>query len=1471
MSFLGDVYKTIENSAITLFNSLHELTGKRLPSAKQINNLTKRIGFKLFLYAPSDYDSTQELRTQAKQVIRSGFKELAFDYIKELKERQDTEGLQEIAKELQYKVAQLYKRAKTKPSDYVELAHTLDIVRAIDPTYEEKFLKSIKPEHASALQEARKLVNHINNAVSLLNLTALVSGIAGFGVRTLLIPRLRSYIVKTFLASGTHAFTGLALAGSIIGELKKAEGEGRNPLTALFDPFTLALAYDTIYHGGKALKSIHKSTVIEDALAGHVEAKLMTFFNHTLENKERLARYRKEVKQLATLIEKVNPSLSDNLLKQINTNQSIALNNLISLRSLEAQLSNELRIFTEAVYNLDEVKNAFKPFTMPDGKLVVDANQVEHILWTLSKTNPVVRKYVETQRKASLLYALSKAYEDNTPVIHMRIETDTGFIRQTFNLNKAEDTFKAIFDEINKYLDQNFNVVLEWKRPILDTPRSVVIKSVYHPSVDDFYTLTGVFFVKGKKLEGGMLKDEFIEYLKGIGFDDDAIAYLRKQFLDSLASDERIILRNEPIIIPYSMAELGKSALDLTVKKLYLDDTAEIVYSAYNVNLSPARIFPSKLRELAKKSKQIANKLSREALELETEILSKTAQTLRKTGVIQNEEDLIRLIREVEPSEAKRILKELITSAEKTGKIKPQELQELDKLLRRKIDLTTARKVLDEMKEQGLISEIPDELDIQTALSLLKQGRKALAERIKATAKQEHEEFLKILQNDTELLKRLPINLLPSRKVKLELSKVKDLIKASLSAEEKLNNIASTLTQLIETPNFELRRTKQGFATVFNSYDDMIKFVAPRVWSRLHSKMEAVRVLSEVRDFLERLPQRNEGQELLLKFIRMVEGTTGDEFADKLITVSKFLGSVYTMNSLPIALGNLGQYIATASVLFPSLKLANPLHLVKHSDEILEAFREVATARHGVYSFHRLNPFIPLIQATLRASIKASIQDEDDMMRVLRDYARLIAKPEEIDDVAKELFEFYKSNKELLVDDLERIISSVDVRAMGTRFLKYAQTGEIILPWYRFIFTPVSFSLNALKQLPVRLAEKDLKAVAKGIGISTLLATIMTSETVPYLAPAEIGLGIAKDLANLLQLLFDVDTPDVLQQKDVKNAILSIIGDITGIRELHPADKNYIFENIGKIVSNAILGAEVRGNSKLGDILETGLRIFDLIFNLPRAGVVSAGAMSFGFGGISELPSPVLQTAKAIFRELFTYEKKEPEEAITSLISTLFTQLVPLGRSIIIAVEGRPLAKGLPAEVRDYYGIGEKLSEIPTEELYKIIGASWLVGFMAQYWDGVFTKYVGTALTEWFSSEGEITQSFKMPTEADYYKVINLRDSTILRNDENINYITAVIKRAKPEHKELIFRRLHRLAEITVFGRTKTPSKSLENLVLSEDFEKRKRAIENYIKIYERTKDYLTDESKIFVEQSIKNWLNFLKLAEEVRRRHGLD
>jgi hypothetical protein len=226
---------------------------------------------------------------------------------------------------------------------------------------------------------------------------------------------------------------------------------------------------------------------------------------------------------------------------------------------------------------------------------------------------------------------------------------------------------------------------------------------------------------------------------------------------------------------------------------------------------------------------------------------------------------------------------------------------------------------------------------------------------------------------------------------------------------------------------------------------------------------------------------------------------------------------------------------------------------------------------------------------------------------------------------------------------------------------------------------------------------------------------------------------------------------------------------------------------------------------------------------------------------------------------------------MTSLISTLFTQLVPLGRSIVIAVEGRPLAKGLPAEVRDYYGIGEKLSEIPTEELYKIIGASWLVGFMAQYWDGVFTKYVGTALAEWFSGEGEITQSFKMPTEADYYKVINLRDSTILRNDENINYITAVIKKAKPEHKELIFRRLHRLAEITVFGRTKTPSKSLENLVLSEDFEKRKRAIENYIKIYERTKDYLTDESKIFVEQSIKNWLNFLRLAEEVRRRHGLD
>jgi len=1470
MGFFGDIYKTIENSAITLFNSLHELTGRRLPSAKQINNITKNtLGFKLFLYAPSDYDNEQELRTQAKQVIRSGFKELAFDYIKELKERKDSEGLQEIANELQFKVAQIYKRAKTKPSDFVELAHTLDIVRAIDPSYEEKLLQSIKPEHAAALQEARKLVNHINNVASLLNLTALAGGVANIGVRALLVPRIRSYIVKSFLTSGTHAFTGLSLTGSLIGEIKKAEGEGRNPLTALFDPFTLALAYDTIYHGGKALKSIHKSTVIEDTLAGHLDDRLMTFFKHTLENKLSIEQYRKEIKQLATLIEKINPNFSDNLLKQISTKQAVALNNLISLRSLEARLSNELQIFTEAVYNLDEVKEAFKPFMLPDGKLKIDANQAEDVLWLLSKTNPVVKKYVETQRKVSLLYTLSKAQEDHATLIHMRINTDEGSIIHTFDLTK--DTFDTIWKELNEYLDKNFDVVMEWKRPIFDTPRSVVIKPVYHASVDDFYTLHGLFFVKGKKVEGGMLKDEFIEYLKGIGVSEATINNLRKLFIDNLAPDERIVIHKEPIIIPYSMAELGKEALDLTIKKLYLDDTAEIVYSSYNVNLSPARVFPSKLKAMAEKARRLAYKLEKEATKVETETLTKVAHTLRRAGVIQNEQDLIDLIQQADPKKARQTLKELITAAEKTGKVKPEELKEIDKLLRRKgVDLTEARKVLEEMRTQGLIADIPDELDPETAKELLKQGRSRLAKRIKHLAKEEREKFRRILQNDKELLKTLPIKLLPGRKVSLEASKFKDLVKAALTVEDKLNSFASTLESFISTPNFEMQRTKRGFATIFKSYDDMVKFVSSRVWNRFYSRMEAVRVLSEVRDFLERLPNRNEGQELLLKFIRMVEGTTGDEFQDKLTTASKFLGSIYTMNSLPIALGNMGQYIAVSSVLFPSLKFANPLHLFKYSDEILEAFREVATAKHGVYSFHRLNPFIPLIQATLRASIKASIQSEDDMMNVLRDYARFIAKTEDADTVAKELFEFYKSNKDLLVDDLERIISAVDVRALGTKFLKYAHAGEIILPWYRFIFAPVSFSLQALKQFPIKLAEKDIKAIAKGIGVSTLLAVSMTSETVPYLAPVEIGLGIARDLANLLHFLFGVDTPDVLQQKDVKNAILSAISDITGIRELHPADKSYIFENIGRIVANAIFGAEVRGNSALGNVLETGLKVLDLVFNLPRAGVISAGAMSFGFGGLSELPSPVLQAAKAIFRELLTYEKKEPEEAIISIMTSTLSQLVPLGKSIVIAVEGRPLVKGLPAELRTYYGIGEKLAEIPTEDLYKVIGASWVVGFMAQYWDGVFTRYAGTSLAEWFSNEEEVTQSFKFPSETDYYKVLNLRDTSVLKNEENINYLTALIKKAEPEHKELIFRRLHRLAEIAVFGRTKNPSKALENLVLSEDFERRKRAVENYIKIYERTKDYLTDESKIFVEQSIKNWLNFLRMAEEVRRRHGV-
>lgn len=66
--------------------------------------LPKTSWFQSFAYAPSSYDTPQELAKQTKQMINLGFSSYAIDFVKELKKRGDVNALQDVANFLSKKI-----------------------------------------------------------------------------------------------------------------------------------------------------------------------------------------------------------------------------------------------------------------------------------------------------------------------------------------------------------------------------------------------------------------------------------------------------------------------------------------------------------------------------------------------------------------------------------------------------------------------------------------------------------------------------------------------------------------------------------------------------------------------------------------------------------------------------------------------------------------------------------------------------------------------------------------------------------------------------------------------------------------------------------------------------------------------------------------------------------------------------------------------------------------------------------------------------------------------------------------------------------------------------------------------------------------------------------------------------------------------------------------------------------------------
>jgi hypothetical protein len=1304
---------TFEKSISDLFDATHQLTRGIIPSAKQVNDFTKKhLGFKAFAYAPSSFDTTQELAKQTKQMINLGFSSYAIDFVKELKERGDVNALQDVVNFLSKKIQNAIANRK-----FEQVVYLSGVAEQLDPNFRDnlkKYLSTTKQNGEllyEAIEKAREKVNSVERSTMILNLATVGLGVSSFLARPLLTPVLRLTM---------EAITGGTLVGSVVGEMKKAELQGRNPLTALFDLPNLAVAYDLVRSVRTAPKLMQSTTakLIVDKPTEELIPEIIADMMPSVKTRLQILQDVEQVKSALTLVNKslsAGEKLDDNILqafyKHAGYKSAVAFHRMVSAYLHDTKLASEFSAVAKYIYNKENVKDALKRYIREDGSIKVNANEVERILLELSKQDREIYNYLVLQRITSLMHAINRALEDGAEVIHVR---RAGSNEKILSFNPLETKVDEIIKPIFEELDKDVKLVLTWSNKKENTPAYMILKPAYHPSYDNFVILKAEPLIVATTKEGKTF-DELLPELKKF-YTDEELEELRK-----IVGDRRIVLLEDKYFsIPNHAIGSSREFVNGVLKAELGDDYAELLHGKFVV-FDNAKLFPHKLEEVAENLDELKN-------------------------ILENE-------------------------------------------LRAKITR---------------IIETTDKLDDKTVQKIIEALQKA-------------EEVELTLTKTSRRLEELAFKQAP-----------------------------------------EMHREGKGFAILFKNYDSMIDYVSSKVWSRLYPNLAGIRSLRILQTYIENRPKelRTDLQNLVLDFIKTLEGKTGNELMDALKSFNRFLGSVYTMFNVPIAVANYGQYLAIASALFPSLNLFSKASLKYLVEELKITYKE-AGIRHGLYKYHAINPFVPLIQGLIRSSIKATIEDEAGFKAVIDDLARFIAKfdKKDVDVIAKELYDFYKLNKELLVDDLERMIIGGDLRTLNNLFVRFgpvsANTLESMISWYRFVFSPLSLGLQSFHKLFTDLSRGDIKALGKGLTMSSLLAFAVGTQAVPYFAPAEVSYSLAKDVANFIAKALGVETPEILDEKNLGYAVSKRILGSFGIEVLDPKSKYYLFEASGREIAKYLAGQDLIGDERAWNIIARGLNILRMLTNISEAGLVSPGAMAYDL----TLFSPVIELGKNLVRELWSVNRGD--KTYGDVLLRILPNLIPAGRRMLALIEGKPLVKSNYGEVREFYGVGKEISE---KDFYTTIGLAWYLGYLATFYDGVFTNFFFDSLANWFDIEPE---KFKRPKETEYYKVINLRDTKQLQDANELKYMIAMFKHLDDEGKRFMLDRMHRLVENSLLGRSKNLQTILKHF--NEKFEKKEEILKNYVEFYNFARQYLTPESRAYLDQRVKLLIDIYRIAKQQR------
>ncbi|MBX0312921.1 MAG: hypothetical protein JHC31_14355 [Sulfurihydrogenibium sp.] len=549
-----------------------------------------------------------------------------------------------------------------------------------------------------------------------------------------------------------------------------------------------------------------------------------------------------------------------------------------------------------------------------------------------------------------------------------------------------------------------------------------------------------------------------------------------------------------------------------------------------------------------------------------------------------------------------------------------------------------------------------------------------------------------------------------------EIVELRDLLGRFKTIEEvgyRVNNLYEAVDSIatkMNTTSELLNGADKTEFNVFDNYENFKNFATLKYLTPTFNNLKAIPTLQKFLETLEDLersnPNRlNETQKLVKKYLEIVL----DKNNTPLVKFQRALGNLLTLLNPAVALGNFVATFQTLHLLFPSLDIAK----ISEVGNAWNKEMKKLIYGDGVYKYNFLNPTSSFTEGVVKAHLLANFKNEEKFEKVIEDYCRNLGITST--EFINEMKAFYKDRKEEFAEDIVNFISGLDGRVLQTFAVKGAKIGENIMPWYKFISSPLSVATQIIKnwkEAPDYIARYGIgKTIGKAVGFTTFSAIALGSQAVPFLAPAETGYTIISQFGNLIANILGEE--DIFTDKNFSQFVLKELDYRylkTGL--LDPNEKVNFYNSFGTALLQAIAGAEAVGwdTNPFVHYLRVGL---DIISKLGSSGIISPTAGSY----VADIPAPSLSLIQNIVKKTM-YSNDETTKTTATLIA--LAQSVPMINNIYKEIAGRVLVKGVGATGKEEIWQPSIPEELLTKESQGLLGIAHLIGFIALHGDTIF-------------------------------------------------------------------------------------------------------------------------------------------------------